>query len=105
VADRRLVIDQTLQGFGAEDAHVALLDFDHAFFHKFRESPADGLQLEAQVAADFFASHAQHQFGLRKAACVQALHQVEQKRPPGALRPACCPGAASRHARARSLGS
>ena len=58
---------------------MALLDLDDAFLDELRESPADGLELHAQVAADLLARHAQHQFGLREAARMQALHQIEQE--------------------------
>lgn len=59
-----LVVHKALQGFGAEDAHMALLDLDDAVFHKFREGAAHGFELEAEVAADFFPGHPQHQLRL-----------------------------------------
>jgi len=55
-------------------------DFHDAVFDEFGEGAAHGLKLQAQVAANLFARHAQHQLGLRKAARVQALRQVQQKR-------------------------
>ena len=59
---------------------MALLDLHDALFDEFREGAADGLQLETEVAADFLARHAQDQFGLREAARMQPLHQVQQER-------------------------
>ena len=58
---------------------MALFDFHNFFFHKLGESAANGFQFQAKVAANFFACHAQNKLGLRKAAGMQTLHQVEQK--------------------------
>lgn len=44
-----------------------------------RETAADGLERQAEVGADFFARHAQHQRRRREAAQAQALRQVEHE--------------------------
>ena len=41
---------------------MALFDLHDAFFHKLGEGAAHCFKFEAQVAADLFARHAQHQF-------------------------------------------
>ncbi len=74
-----LAVHDPLERIRLDDAHVPLLDLDDAFLDEFRERAADGLQLEAQVAADLLAGHAQHQFGLRETPRMQALNEVEQE--------------------------
>ena len=64
MAGCRLMVHEALQGLGAEDAHMALLDLDDAVFHEFGEGSADGFEFEAEVAADFFTRHAQDQLRL-----------------------------------------
>ena len=56
-----LGIDQALERLGVEDADLALMDFNQALVRKLRESAAHGFKLHAQVAANFFARHAQYQ--------------------------------------------
>src|SRR6218665_2769449 len=56
-----LAADDAPERIGVEDAHMALFDLHDAFFDKLGESPAHGFELEAEVAADFLARHAQHQ--------------------------------------------
>ena len=56
-----LVVDDSPEGFGVQNANVALLDFHDAVFHKFGERSAHRFQLETQVAADFLSCHSQHQ--------------------------------------------
>ena len=76
IADLR--VHQLLERIGVNDANMALLDLDDAFFDKLGKGPADGFKLQTQIAADLLACHAQDQFRLREAARVQPLHQVEQ---------------------------
>src|SRR6218665_2377218 len=56
-----LAADDAPERIGVEDAHMALFDLHDAFFDKLGESTAHGFELEAEVAADFLARHAQHQ--------------------------------------------
>lgn len=57
-------VDQQFERLCLQDAYMALFDFDDALIGKLREGSADGFKFEAQVAANFFARHAQHEFGL-----------------------------------------
>ena len=53
------VIHQGLEAVDVQDADVLLLDCDIAFFLELGKSAGDGFQFEPQVAANFFAGHAQ----------------------------------------------
>ena len=74
-----LVVHQAPEGVGIENLHVPLLDFHGSILDEFRERAAYGFKLQPEVAADFFARHAQHQLAAGKAARVQALHDVQQE--------------------------
>ncbi len=60
----RLCVHHALKRFYVQNFNVALLHFYNAVVYKFRECSADGFKFEAQVAANFFARHAQNQLGL-----------------------------------------
>ena len=61
-------VHQISERFGFEYAQIFLLDFKHPVFDQFGEGSADGFYFQTQVAADFFAGHAQYQLRLREAA-------------------------------------
>ena len=58
---------------------MPLVDQDEPVFHKLAEGAAHGLELHAQVAADFLALHAQDHLGAGEAPGMQALREVEQE--------------------------
>src|SRR2546427_2287521 len=74
-----LAVDDALERIRVQDAQMALAHLDDVVVRELGEGAAHRLQLQAQVAADFLARHAQHQFGLGKAPRMQALHQVEHE--------------------------
>ena len=94
-----------LQACCVEHADLALLDLQQAVVLELREGAAHRLQLQAEVAADLLARHAQDQRRLARSRARAAAASGSAGRPPGALRRACCPAAASRRGRARSRGS
>src|SRR3569832_2892390 len=73
------LVDQALESVGVEDAQVAVPHFDETLFGETRERAAHRLELEAEIAADLLARHAQHELRAGEAARVQALHEIEQE--------------------------
>ena len=74
-----VVVEQTLEARGVEDADMFLLDGHQTFFLEAREGAGDGFQLQPQVGADFVTGHPQVKLGRRKAPRGEALRHVEQK--------------------------
>src|SRR5690606_18509202 len=50
------------QGLHVEDMHFPLVDVQQTFAGEPREQPAYGFKCKAEVVADFFPAHAQHEF-------------------------------------------
>ncbi len=73
-----LACEQRFQAVDPEDAHVLLIDFDQEVFVKPGKQAADGLEFEAQVAADFLARHAQVEVRRRVPAVGEGVRQLEQ---------------------------
>src|SRR6185295_8771751 len=71
--------EHALEAGDVEDAHVLLLHADQPGILELREQAADGLELQAEVAAELLARHAQVEVGGRIAAAQEALGQVEQE--------------------------
>ena len=65
---------------GVAQLDAPAVHVDQAFMGESREQPADGLQLETQVTADFFACHAQHELASGVAARLIAVRQIEKLR-------------------------
>ena len=74
--DRR---DDGAQALGVEDADVLLVDLDEAVMGEAREHAAYGLELEAEVGADFGARHAQHELAAGVAAVFEALGERQEE--------------------------
>ena len=74
--DRR---DDGAQALGVEDADVLLVDLDEAVMGEAREHAAHGLELEAEVGADFGARHAQHELAAGVAAVFEALGERQEE--------------------------
>src|SRR6185503_2801225 len=68
------------EGHEVDDADLLLSHFEHAALVESREQPAHGLDLEAKIAPDLVAGHAQDEVGARIAATQVALGQVDQER-------------------------
>src|SRR5947207_3156633 len=71
--------DELLERATLEELHDAALHLDQPFLLQPRQQPADRLQLEAEIAADLLASHAQDEFRGRVAARAVALRKIEEK--------------------------
>src|SRR5688572_24349065 len=71
--------EHALEAGDVEDAHVLLLHVDQALGLELREQAAHGLELEAEVAAELLARHAQVEVGGRVAAAHEALGQVDEE--------------------------
>ena len=61
-----------------DQLHMPLAHLDQSCLGETREQPADRLQLQAQVAADFLAAHPQHELAGRVAARREALGQIDE---------------------------
>src|SRR5215216_3074783 len=79
LSDSILHREDALEAGDVEDAHVLLLHVDHAVGLELREEPAYGLELEAEVAADLLARHAQMEVRSRIAAAHEALGEVDEE--------------------------
>src|SRR5581483_8757507 len=71
--------EDALQAGKVEDADVLLVDADQALLRKATEHAAHGLELQAEVAADVGARHAQVEFRRRVAALYEAPGQAGEE--------------------------
>src|SRR6187402_778844 len=68
--------EHPLEALDVENAHVLLVHLDQAVLLELREQAAHGLELQAEVAADLLARHAQLEVRARVAAAQEALGEV-----------------------------
>ena len=89
VATRRLAEVRRIWGIGesnscepvrVRDLHRLAVRADETVALKPGEHPADGFQLHPKVTADLFTRHAQIELSGRKAAPLEPLREVEEKR-------------------------
>src|SRR5688572_10734646 len=71
--------EHALEAGDVEDAHVFLLDVDQARGLELGEQAADGLELQAEIAAQLLARHAQVEVRRRVAAAHEPLGEAEQE--------------------------
>src|SRR4029077_12682965 len=71
--------EHALEAGDVEDAHVLLVHLDQRVLLELGEQPAHRFQLEAEIAADLLARHAQVEVRRRVAAAHEAVRKVDEE--------------------------